>query len=40
MVYSVGEDGKDDGGKEEPRKKQGETYDLVFRVERPLIVTP
>jgi hypothetical protein len=33
-VYSVGEDRKDDGGKEEPRKKQGETYDLVFRVER------
>jgi hypothetical protein len=40
VVYSVGEDGKDDGGKEEPRKKQGETYDLVFRVERPLAVTP
>jgi hypothetical protein len=34
VVYSVGEDSKDDGGKEEPRKKQGETYDLVFRVER------
>jgi hypothetical protein len=33
-VYSVGEDRKDDGGKEEPRKKEGETYDLVFRVER------
>jgi hypothetical protein len=36
VVYSVGEDGKDDGGKVEPQKKQGETYDLVFRVERPL----
>jgi len=34
LIYSVGEDRKDDGGKEEPRKKQGETYDLVFRVER------
>ena len=33
-VYSVGEDRKDDGGKEEPRKKQGETYDLVFQIER------
>lgn len=33
-VYSVGEDRKDDGGKDEPRKRQGETYDLVFRVER------
>jgi len=32
-VYSVGEDRKDDGGKE-PHRKQGETYDLVFRVER------
>ena len=39
-VYSVGEDGKDDGGKEEPRKKEGQTYDLVFRMERPLVVTP
>jgi hypothetical protein len=34
LVYSVGEDRTDDGGREEPRKKQGETYDLVFRVER------
>lgn len=33
-VYCVGEDRADDGGKEEPRKRQGETYDLVFRVER------
>jgi hypothetical protein len=40
VVYSVGEDGKDDGGKVEPQKRQGETYDLVFSVERPLIVTP
>jgi hypothetical protein len=40
VVYSVGEDCKDDGGKEEPHKKQGETYDLVFRVERPLVVMP
>jgi hypothetical protein len=37
MVYSVGEDGHDDGGKKEPqrgKKKQGETFDLVFRVGR------
>jgi hypothetical protein len=34
VVYSVGEDCKDDGGKDEAHKKQGETYDLVFRVER------
>jgi hypothetical protein len=40
VIYSVGEDGKDDGGKEELHKKQGETYDLVFRVERPFVVTP
>jgi hypothetical protein len=35
LVYSVGEDGKDDGGKAEPRKteKSGETWDLVFRIE-------
>jgi hypothetical protein len=30
ILYSVGEDGKDDGGKEDPRK----ICDLVFRVER------
>ena len=37
LVYSVGEDGKDDGGKREPPKEtrnSGETWDLVFRVER------
>jgi hypothetical protein len=36
LVYSVGEDGQDDGGKPEPRKteKPGETWDLVFRIER------
>jgi hypothetical protein len=36
LVYSVGEDAKDDGGKDEPsgQKKPGETCDLVFRVER------
>jgi hypothetical protein len=36
LVYSVGEDGKDDGGNPEPRKteKSGETWDLVFRIER------
>jgi hypothetical protein len=33
----VGEDGVDDGGKEEPlreEEKGGETYDLTFTVER------
>ena len=36
LVYSVGEDGRDDGGKQEPKKteKSGETWDLVFRIER------
>jgi hypothetical protein len=36
LVYSVGEDGKDDGGKQEPKKteKSGETWDLAFRIER------
>ena len=36
LVYSVGEDGQDDGGKQEPKKteKAGETWDLVFRIER------
>jgi hypothetical protein len=34
VIYSVGEDCKDDSGKDEAHKKQGETYDLVFRVER------
>lgn len=34
VVYSVGEDGRDDGGKEQPRSRQGQTYDLVFRVEQ------
>jgi hypothetical protein len=40
VVYSVGEDRQDDGGKEEPLKRQGEGYDLVFRVERPLAGMP
>jgi hypothetical protein len=35
LVYSVGEDGKDDGGKERGAEGQGESYDLLFRVERP-----
>jgi len=36
LVYSVGEDGKDDGGRQKPRKMEesGETSDLVFRIER------
>jgi hypothetical protein len=37
LVYSVGEDGRDDGGKQEPQKvarESGESWDLVFRVER------
>ena len=37
VVYSVGEDGRDDGGKQEPSKetkRPSETWDLVFRVER------
>ncbi len=37
VVYSVGEDGRDDGGKQGPSKEtkeSGETGDLVFRVER------
>lgn len=37
LVYSVGEDGRDDGGREEPpreTKKPSETWDLVFRIER------
>ncbi len=37
MVYSVGQDGKDDGGKPEPPKDAkavNETWDLVFRVQR------
>jgi hypothetical protein len=37
VVYSVGEDRRDDGGKPEPpreMKKSGETWDFVFRIER------
>ena len=37
VVYSVGEDGADDGGKDPPPRKarmEGETYDIVFRIER------
>jgi len=37
VVYSVGEDGKDDGGQPEPPKelkKGGETWDIGFRVQR------
>jgi hypothetical protein len=38
VVYSVGEDGRDDGGAEETSKEMnraGRTWDLVFTVERP-----
>ena len=37
VVYSVGEDSKDDGGEQEPpteTKRPDETWDLVFRIER------
>jgi hypothetical protein len=37
VVYSVGEDGRDDGGRPEPpreMKKSGDTWDFVFRIER------
>jgi hypothetical protein len=37
MVYSVGEDRRDDGGKLEPPRdamKHNETWDVVFRVQR------
>jgi len=37
VVYSVGEDGRDDGGWEEPphdRRVAGQTYDITFTVER------
>jgi hypothetical protein len=35
VVYSVAEDGIDDGGKERPpREEEGETYDIVFAVLR------
>lgn len=37
VVYSVGEDGRDDGGKLEPPKQKktaGETWDIPLRVER------
>ena len=37
MVYSVGEDGRDDGGKQAPPKdarKSNETWDFVFQVRR------
>ncbi len=37
MVYSVGEDGRDDGGKREPprgNRKPDESFDLVLQVER------
>jgi hypothetical protein len=40
VVYGVGEDRRDDGGKEEPRARHGQTYDLVFRVERPVAGAP
>jgi len=39
VVYSVGEDRKDDGGKLEPPKQAktaGETWDIPLRVERPV----
>lgn len=37
VVYSVGEDGVDDGGKERPARAEeeaGETYDITFAVQR------
>jgi hypothetical protein len=37
VVYSVGEDGRDDGGWEPPSRSQralGQTYDITFGVER------
>ncbi len=37
VVYSVGEDGRDDGGKERPQKNphgKKESYDITFTVER------
>jgi len=38
VVYSVGEDGADDGGKEPPppgkTRESWETYDIVFRIDR------
>ncbi len=36
VVYSVGEDGQDDGGKERPpcKKRKNESYDVTFIIER------
>ena len=37
VVYSVGEDGRDDGGREAPERKKTTdktTYDITFTVER------
>ena len=34
ILYSVGEDGEDDGGKERDKKRQDEPYDLTFIVTR------
>ena len=37
VVYSVGEDGKDDGGAEPPREGVPEFLDVTFTVEREMI---
>ena len=37
VVYCLGEDGRDDGGREEPppdRQVAGQTYDITFTVDR------
>jgi hypothetical protein len=34
VVYSIGDDRKDDGGKERPRKSGEENYDITFIIER------
>ena len=38
VVYSIGEDGHDNGGKERPpgkrRKNGSSTYDITFKIER------
>ena len=36
VVYSIGEDGSDDGGREKPEKKRdgGKPYDVTFIIER------
>ncbi len=34
VVYSIGKDQKDDGGKEDPKDKSDSTYDITFIVEK------